>query len=162
LASPEQAEGLIAFYREKLEGTPEVEGVQDRWFDHWNHPSQGWPNGVPAQFMHINQLDNHMLNWCVDTIGEVAADAKEPGQVRLLGRFTAIVFYRSKELCAAFRKEVNAYLRSQWREKVDAIYRKHPEYAPDGWAEEQAEAAGQPVGATAAETPEPPWQEGRE
>lgn len=136
-AEQEQADYLIEKLKEK------VEAVNSDWRDFWQSPTTGeFPPGIKREFMSIHQLDNHLLKWAIDSGRLDESSTWNEGQARLLGRYTAIVLYRSAEDGRALKREINEYIKAQWEIRKDAIYRKHPELAPDGWAEEQAEDRG--------------------
>jgi hypothetical protein len=97
---------------------------------------------VPSEikdFLHPIQAKNHLMKWCV------AAELLDPRiipedvKVGQKDQLVAIPYHRSDEDRAALKAEMSRYAGEQKTLKENVVFRKNPEMAPDGWAEEQAE-----------------------
>lgn len=136
-ANPEDTKKYLDRLKEK------VEALNGQWLDFWQDPKTGELPNVPAcqkDLMSIYQADGHIVKWLVET-GQIDADATEKnGKPAVLGRHAAIILGRGKAAAEAMKAELEGYMARTFEAKKDAIYRKHPDLAPEGWAEEQAEA----------------------
>ena len=83
----------------------------------------------------------HMLKWAKEAKRiDPAIPARGPEAGPIRAAHLALVFH-NPEHQPAFLAEVNRYVGQLMQLEADTLYRAHPELAPDGWAEEQAEAA---------------------
>lgn len=85
------------------------------------------------------QAKGHLLKWAVETERLDPTIVPEDAKTRQADAYVALV-YHNPEHRGALKAEMGDYLRKQRQIKSDVIYRKHPDLAPAGWAEEQAEA----------------------
>lgn len=143
-ASDDQVTSYLDRLKVKLYGTEqEPGGVNGMWADHWQDPRTGEFPDVKActnDVVTIYQADGHLVKWLVET-GQIDPDAMEKnGKPSMLGKHAAIIMHRDKESARAMAKELDEYLARTFEAKKQAIYRKHPELAPEGFAEELAEA----------------------
>jgi hypothetical protein len=138
-ASPEQTKKYLDRLKEK------VKAVNDQWADFWvNHETGELPTAkeCTVDLMSIFQADGHLVKWLVET-GQLDRDALEKnGKVAHLGRHAAIILGRDKADIRAMNLELERYMGQCFDDRKDAVYRKYPELAPDGYAEELREAAG--------------------
>ncbi len=136
-ASDEQTSKYLDRLKEK------IENANGSWSDHWMDPRTGeFPNvkACTSDFMTVFQADSHLVKWLVDT-GQIDPDSLEKnGKPGMLGKLAAIVMFRGKDAAMAMANELGDYIVKIFEAKKMAIYRKHPELAPEGFAEELAEA----------------------
>lgn len=120
-----------------------VQLANDQWSEHWyDHDAKDWPDvkACKSDLVSVYGADGHLVKWLVET-GQIDQDALETvGKPNYLGKFAAIVLHRSDADAKAMASELSAYFARTFDAKRDAVYRKHPQLAPEGWAEEQGEA----------------------
>jgi hypothetical protein len=146
--------------------------INEAWNREWKVPLEealeaghSIPDKIP-DVINPWQAKKHLLKWAVETERLDPTIVPENAQSRQDEAYVALVWHRSREDRKAIKDEMAEYLKQQRRIRCDVIYRKHPEMAPSDWAEAHGEVPGQeadvmvPDGAD--NTPEPPWQEGRE
>jgi hypothetical protein len=143
-AKPDDTTKYLDKLKEKLFGTDEVPGgLNGQWADFWQDRRTGEFPAVKActnDLMTLMGADGHIVKWLVET-GQIDQDALQSvGKAANLGRHGAIIFSRSAADVAAMSREINDYMVKTFSDKKESIYRKHPELAPDGWADEQDEA----------------------
>jgi hypothetical protein len=120
-ASPEDTER----YLKRLRAF--VDASNGEWADWWTNWSDGErPEGF-RELMNIYQADGHLLKWCQETGRLEHVDPSVAGKHRVLGRYTAIVYFRSDADAEAMRQEMTRYKEELARRATEAIYRKHPE-----------------------------------
>ena len=144
-AKPEDTTKYLDKLKEKLYGTDEAPGgLNGAWADHWQDPNTGEFPEVAAcksDLLNLYGADGHLVKWLVET-GQIDQDALGSiGKSANLGRHAAIILTRSPADAKAMRRELDEYMVRTWNDKRDAIYRKHPELAPEGFAEELAESS---------------------
>ena len=141
-ASPENTQKYLDRLRDK------VDLVNGQWGDFWIDRHTGeLPDAKECQkeLMSAYKADGHLVKWLVET-NQIDQDALEKnGKPSMLGRHAAIVLTRSKSDAAAMARELDRYIAQVFNDTKEAVYRKHPDLAPDGWAAEQAEADDEPV-----------------
>lgn len=132
------AEQVIAFNKWL---TSFCELANKKWKQVWEkRMDEGRP--VPAEikdFLHPIQAKNHLMKWCV--AAEMIDPRIIPEDVKVGQKdgLIAIPYHRSEEDRAALKAEMSRYAGEQKTLKENVIFRKNPEMAPEGWAEEQAE-----------------------
>lgn len=133
----------IDTYLSKLKD--KIQAVNDQWSEFWYDPkAKDWPDAkaCKAELITVYGADGHLVKWLVET-GQIDQDALETvGKPAMLGKFASIVLHRGKDDATAMNGELLAYFARVFEDKKLAIYRKHPELAPEGFAEELAEASG--------------------
>jgi hypothetical protein len=140
-ASPEQ----IKKFDDWIAKGCEVNNAE--WQDYWHEKATAaFEEGleVPAKIPDaINpwQAKAHLLKWAIETERLDPSIVPEDAKTRQNSQYVAIVFHRSLEDKGAIKAEMTSYIGRQKQLKSDVIYRKHPELAPLGWAEEQAEGS---------------------
>jgi hypothetical protein len=138
-ASPEDTKKYLDRLKEK------VDAVNGQWGDFWVDPHTGELPDVKAcqtELMSVFRADGHLVKWLVET-GQIDQDALEKnGKASMLGRHAAIILTRDKASATAMKAELDRYIAQVFADAKEAIYRRHPDLAPDGWAEEQTEAEG--------------------
>jgi hypothetical protein len=135
-ASPEQTRAYETWLAQRLKN------LNEAWDAVWaNRHAKGKP--IPAKIQPLLNswgATGHLLKWAITSEhldpGIVPADHTSPQK----SQFVAIVFHRSEEDRASLKAELFRYAAEQKRLKEDAVFRKNPDMAPEGWAEEQAEA----------------------
>lgn len=137
-ASPQDTKKYLDRLKEK------VDAVNGQWGDFWVDPHSGELPNAPEcsrDVMTIYQADGHLVKWLVET-GQIDQDALEKnGKAANLGRHAAIIMTRDKGAASAMKEELDTYMIRTFEAKKQAIYRKYPELAPEGFAEEMAETA---------------------
>lgn len=126
--------------------TKQCETINAKWHQEWEsrcdramQEGHGAPSKIPDV---INPwgFKGHLVKWGVEVCRLDPAIVPEDVKVRQNDALCALIFYRSPEDKAALIAEMGRYLQEQRLRKSEAIYSKHPELAPAGWAEEQDEA----------------------
>ncbi len=140
-ASPEQS----AEFERKLKGF--LVGVNDRWLNALGELCRG---DIPKCVKELNeyQADNHLIKWGVETGRLDPSIVPEDVKIRQRYRYTAVIYFRSKEDQGALGRELRDYADRHWHRQLEALARKCPEYA-----REIAERWG--VGELAPAEPEP-------
>jgi hypothetical protein len=137
-ASPEQT----AAFLEKLDGY--LDKRRAKWLDKWVDEHTGEvPDGV-GELCSRWQADNHLLKWCIAT-GQLdpASMPDDRGQKNAqVGRFTAIVYHRSKKDRIALTDELARYIDEQERVQEEKIRRKNPHLFGDAVDPDSDEAQG--------------------
>lgn len=139
-ASDEQVKKYLDWLKSVLNGTEKQPGgANGQWADFWQDRDTGeWPD-VPAcknEFMSIYQADAHLVKWLVTTT-QIDQDALDKnGKASMLGKHAAIVVHRSNDEARALKAELLAYIARTFEDKKLAIYRSHPELAPEEIGEE--------------------------
>ena len=68
-----------------------------QWLERWQNPATGeFPDGIKKDLINEHQADNHLVKWAVETGQLDAAIKGDSVQARNRGRFTAIIYHRSK------------------------------------------------------------------
>jgi hypothetical protein len=132
-ASPEQTEVFLRRMDEYLAKR------NAKWLDRWMSNGEV-PNGI-KDLCSRWQADNHLVKWAVTT-GRLAPMDVELGQkARQVGRFTAIIYHRSKEEQKAITQELQRYVDEQERLALDRLQRENPDlFEPSPDEEEEADA----------------------
>jgi hypothetical protein len=107
-----------------------VEKALARWHDRWpNDVLSLMPKSVQDP-VNTYQCNAHLLKWCVET-GRLDAHIV-PADVKTTqnAKFVAVVYMRDSER-AALRREIDRYVAEKLERAAEAIYRQHPELAPD-------------------------------
>jgi len=107
------------------------------WFDKLSGVCRG---DVPTTVKPLEkwQADNHLVKWAKDTGALDPVNMPDEAKNRQIGRFTAIVYHRSKADRKALANEMAAYAAIHWRRQLDALCRSHPDLAPaiaERWGE---------------------------
>lgn len=99
-----------------------------RWLDKWQDEVTGeFPKGV-SEICNRWQADNHLVKWAVETGRLDAASLPEGGiKNRQIGRFTAIIYHRSKEEQKAISGELKRYIDEQEYRQGEKLRKEHPE-----------------------------------
>lgn len=115
---------------------------EQEFLDFWSLKCNGeLPDSIPArQICRIFQLDNHLVKWAIETGRLDPASAPEGIQNRQVGRYTAIVYFRSKEDQGALAREARDYLDKLITNLNEKILREHPELRSEGDLEEATDA----------------------
>lgn len=124
--------------------------INDAWHDGDGKGWAGWKatleaamdegHGVPSKvgdLMPFWQARGHLFKWAqrVGYIEFPPGVDPEEAKTRQADAYCALVFHEHKpELIA----EMAAYVKAERQKAVEAIYTKHPELAPEGWAEDRA------------------------
>lgn len=139
-ASPEQ----VKSYGEWM--TDQCVKINAKWHDEWNEKATkflenglGFPTFI-SDVINPWQANGHLLKWGIEVERLDRSIVPEETKSKQAAQYVAIVFHRSSEDRAALKSEMGRYLIEQRRLKSDTIYRKNPELAPEGWAEEQQES----------------------
>lgn len=99
-----------------------------RWVDRWTKSGGEIPDGV-KDLCNLWQADSHLAKWAVETNRLDPASLDEHGKVknRQIGKYTAIVYMRSKADQKALGAELSRYLADQESRQLDVLRSKHPE-----------------------------------
>jgi hypothetical protein len=142
--------------------------ANEKWKRAWEDKAEGWMGeglDVPSDFPElINSFKAraHMLKWAKDARRIDTAILPEDLKPAQCEAYLALVFH-DEEHQPAFIAELRDYLNRLRRLEADAVYRKHPDLAPEGWSAEQEEAARaarEPDRGDAFEEPEPAMAKG--
>jgi hypothetical protein len=126
--------------------TKQCEAINAKWHAEWEarcdkalQDGHGVPSKIPDV---INPwgFKGHLVKWAVESERLDPSIVPEDVKTRQNDALCALVFHRSSDDKAALIAEMGRYLQDQRLRKSEPIYRKHPELAPDGYFEEQAEA----------------------
>lgn len=116
--------------------------INKKWHEDWDarfqkaqEDGQAVPDKV-ADVINTWQARGHLFKWAVESGRLDESVNTEEAKTRQADAYVAIVFHQHKKALVA---EMGQYLDKQRQLKSDAIYRKNPDLAPAGWAEEQAE-----------------------
>jgi hypothetical protein len=138
----------------------QCESINAKWHLEWEarldralQDGHGVPSKIPDV---INPwgFKGHLVKWAVESERLDPSIVPEDVKTRQNDALCALVFYRSPDDKAALIAEMGRYLQDQRLRKSEPIYRKHPELAPDGYFEEQAEAHAEPEHGDAYEGPD--------
>jgi hypothetical protein len=127
--------------------TKQCANINFKWFADWdNRCERALAEGrdVPAKIDDVInpwQAKNHLVKWAVESERLDPTIVPEDARTRQSDALVALVYFRSPEDKQALIAEMGSYLNRQRQIKSGVIYRKFPDLAPEGWAEEQAEAA---------------------
>lgn len=117
----------------------------DRWSDEHSGEFQGGPNG---ELINRYQADHHLLKWCTDTGRLDKTSWQEDGmKARLLGRYTAIVYHRTKEDRKALTQELKRYIDQQEQRGLESLQKTNPELFDPQADDVDADAEFEPGGA---------------
>lgn len=120
--------------------------INSKWAEEWEEKLASAMNeglSVPEKVGDVIstfQARGHLLKWAIDSERidpKLIPEDLKPAQSEA---FLALVFH-DPEHKKALIAEMGEYLKRQRQFKSDALYRKFPDLAPEGWAEEQKEAA---------------------
>lgn len=143
----------IATFLSKLKDKVGI--VNGQWGDYWyRHDTKDWPDvkACTNDLVSVYGADGHLVKWLVET-GQIDSDGlPDVGKPAQLGKLTAIVAHRGAADAKAMAAELDAYFVRTFEDKKAAIFRKHPELAPDGYGDEVVAATGDGE----------EWPEGRE
>ncbi len=124
-ANPEQT----ALYLERMTGF--VDKANAQWLDRWQRPDGEFPAGFEAkttrELCNRYQADGHLLKWAVETGRLDASIVPEDAKMRQIGRYTAIVYHRSRQDQKALALELDRYLRDLSVRKTEAVLKSNPE-----------------------------------
>ena len=113
-ASPEQTESYLSAMRNYLS----KRNIQ--WLD-WVQNTYGDLDGV-KDVCNEWQADNHLVKWAIETGRLDKASVEETGiKYRQIGRYTGIIYHRSKDDQRALAKELERYLDQQVNRQAEAI-----------------------------------------
>lgn len=121
-ASPEQTEAYL-----KAMGNY-IESRNQRWLDRWQQDDGSFPASIKRDLINKWQADNHLVKWAVETGRLDPAIPTERGvKAAQVGRFTGVIYHRSKDERKALAKELERYCDEQERLQTDKLQREHPE-----------------------------------
>lgn len=152
-ASPEQT----AAFLEKMDAY--LDRRNGEWLDQWTDEITGeCPDGV-KELCNRWQADNHLVKWAVQTGRLDPASVPDDRGIKhaQVGRFTAIVYHRSKAERIALTDELARYMDELARLQTEALRRRHPELFGD----EPADPADDAIDAESAPVDDE-WPAGRE
>lgn len=119
--------------------------INKKWHEEWEarfqkaqEDGQAVPEKV-ADVINTWQARGHLFKWAVESGRLDESVNTEEAKTRQADAYVALVYHQHKKALVA---EMGQYLDKQRQLKSDAIYRKNPDLAPAGWAEEQAEFEG--------------------
>lgn len=141
-ASPVQ----LTEYSEWLSG--QCEKINRKWHKQWKEKlllAQENGYAVPEKISDVIstwQANGHLLKWALDAGFLDHSIVPEETKSKQAAQYVAILYHRSDETFGSLKAEMASYLQKQRQVQSDKIYRDCPDLAPDGWAEEQAEALG--------------------
>jgi hypothetical protein len=146
-ASPEQVIEFNAWVSDQCQK------INRKWAEEWDAKAEGWMaegHRVPEKIDEVInpwQAKGHLLKWAIDTDRLDPSIVPEESKTRQADGFVAIVYHRTNDDGMlldrrALKAEFTDYLKKRRQVQSDKVYRKHPELAPAGWAEEQAEGHG--------------------
>lgn len=119
-ASPQQTEVFL----QKMDAY--LEKRNSEWLDRWTANGEV-PAGLKEYVCNRWQADNHLVKWAV-SVGHLAPMDVETGVKNAqIGRFTAIIYHRSKEDQKALTMELKRYVDEQERIALERLQRENPE-----------------------------------
>jgi len=137
-ASEEQTEIYIRNLRTYLGQRNEA------WLDRWMEDNGQIPDGV-KDLCNEWQADNHLVKWAIQTgrLDPASMPDGESVKNRQIGRYTGIIYHRSKAEQAALARELKRYIDEQEQRQYEMLQEKHPELFADadeaqGMADEDA------------------------
>ena len=120
--------------------------INAKWQEEWSDKAAKWMAdglAVPAKIPDVinpYQFKGHLLKWAKSTERLDPSVILENARSREAEAYLAWIFHASPEAKQAIIDEMAEYLKIQRSEVSAVVYKKFPELAPEGFAEEQAEA----------------------
>ena len=120
MASPEQTETYLTAM------TGYVNKRNLEWLDKWSTHG-GIPDGL-EELCHCNRADNHLLKWCVERglVNAPKEDYENGPKHRSIGRYTAIVYHRSRKDREALSQELRRYIDELTERQTAKLKAKNP------------------------------------